>query len=146
MSIRVFIVEDHPVMRGTLVEFLEMSPGMEVSGAAATVGEALEQIPGADPTLVLLDLTLPRDDGFSLLREIRKRWRLPCVVLTGRDEKVSVNRAFGDGARGYVLKGRPWEIAEAIRQVAGGGTYLSESLRGEGNREGEDYEAPESGT
>ena len=119
-------MEDHPVMRGTLVEFLEVAGGMEVCGTAESVEEALEEIPSANPTLILLDLSLPDGDGYTLVREIQERWSLPCIVLTGQGGREAVDRAFESGAAGFLRKGRPWEIPEALRRVAGGERYLSE--------------------
>lgn len=129
MMTRVYIVEDHPVMRESLTEFLGATHGVVVVGAARSAEDALHGIPDADPSLVLLDLGLPGEDGYALMDAIRERWELPFVVLTGQEEPGSVERAFAAGARGYVQKGRPREIVEAIRRAAGGETYLSDSLR-----------------
>jgi DNA-binding NarL/FixJ family response regulator len=83
----------------------------------------------ADPAVVLVDLSLPGRSGLDLLAEIRDRWRLPCVVVSGHGERGHVGRAFAAGARGYVLKGRPHEVPAAIHQVLAGDIYLSELLR-----------------
>ena len=129
MSIRVYIVEDHPVMRETLVEFLRMDPDIQVVGAASGAGAALDGIPSADPSMVLLDLSLPDQGGLELLSIIRERWDLPCLVLTGQSDPGQVERALELGARGFLQKGRPREISRALRAVREGEVYLSESLR-----------------
>ena len=129
--IRIYIVEDHPVMRDTLVEYLELSEDLEICGTAASAEEALEALPSADSSLVLVDLSLPGASGLDLLENIRRRWELPCVVLSGHKERSHLERAFRSGARGYLLKGRPEEIPVALRSIMGGEVYLAEPLRGE---------------
>ena len=129
MPIRVYIVEDHPVMRETLVAYLGLSPDIELCGMASTAEEASEQIEASDPSLVLLDLSLPGRSGLDLLSEITQRWQYPCVILSGHGEQGHVGRAFAAGARGYVLKGTPHEVPVAIRSVMDGQVFLSDSLR-----------------
>ncbi len=144
MPPRVYIVEDHPVMREVLVEYLEAGAEFEVCGTAGTGQEALEGIPGARPSLILLDLSLPDGSGLDLLGEIRERWRIPCLILTGQggmgdqDPESLVARAFATGARAYIRKGRPREIFEALRRVLEGGTYVSPSLGPEASSEESD--------
>lgn len=128
MPIRVYIVEDHDVMRESLREFLVMSPDLEVCGEAATVEEAVSGMDEADPSVVLLDLSLPDRNGLHLLREIRERWGTPCIILSAHGEHGHVEKAFAGGARGYLVKGRPQEIPLAIRTVLGGEPYVSGSL------------------
>ena len=129
MAIRIYIVEDHPAMRETLIEYLKLSENFELCGVAATGAEALDQLADADPSLVLLDLSLPDRNGLSLLPAIQAQSQVPCIILSGHHEPSYVERALAAGARGYVLKGRPHEIPIAIGAVMDGGTYVSELLR-----------------
>lgn len=128
MGIRVYIVEDHPVIRETLVEFLDLTADMAVCGMAATAEDAATELEAAAPTVVLVDLSLPGRSGLDLLAEIKARWQLPTIVLSGHGERSYVGKALSAGARGYVLKGRPAEVPLAIRRVLGGELYLSEVL------------------
>lgn len=129
MPIRVYIVEDHPLMRETLVEYFEVVPDIEVCGVAESAEEAIDSLARAEPSLVLLDLSLPGRSGVELIHDIRERLALPCVVLSGHREPSYVGKAFAAGAQGYVLKGRPSEISAAIRNVMEGKVYLSNCLR-----------------
>lgn len=116
-------------MRETLVDYLHFSPDIELCGVAASAEEAAEGIGGSDASLVLLDLSLPQRSGLDLLGEIRSRWRLPCVILSGHGELSHVERAFAAGASGYVLKGAPQDVPAAIRSVMEGRTFVSDTLR-----------------
>lgn len=128
MSIRVFIVEDHPVYRDTLVEYVDLSPDLELCGVAESGEEAVEKLIDAEPHVLVTDLSLPGMNGFAVLHRIRERSPLPCLVLSGRGEPESVERALDAGANGYILKGRLSELASAIRAVAEGGRFISASL------------------
>lgn len=130
MSIRVFIVEDHPVYRDTLVEYVEHSSDLQLCGVAASGEEAVEKLEDSDAHVLVTDLSLPGMSGFALLGEVRSRWRLPCLVLSGRGEPDAVDRAFEAGASGYLLKGRPQELSAAIRAVTDGGRFVSPQLDG----------------
>ena len=129
MAIRIYVVEDHPIMRETLVEYLKLNDDFELCGVAASGEEALDGLTAARAALVLLDLSLPGRSGLDLLPEIQSNSPIPCIVLSGHREPSYVERALEAGARGYVLKGRPQEIPIAINAVLDGGLYVSESLR-----------------
>lgn len=129
MTIRVYVVEDHAVMRETLIAFLGLDGSIEVCGAAASAERAVEELEAAQPALVVLDLSLPGRSGLELLEEIRARWGYPCLVLSGHGERGYVTRALAAGAGGYVLKGRPEELSTAIHQVLAGTIYRSAALR-----------------
>jgi DNA-binding NarL/FixJ family response regulator len=81
--------------------------------------------------LVLVDMSLPAMNGVQFVSEVRTRWpELPCVILSGHGEKSYVERAFEAGAEGYILKGDPYELEEAIEQVLDGKRYTSPALGG----------------
>jgi DNA-binding NarL/FixJ family response regulator len=130
MSLKIFIIEDHPVMRYTLSNFLRKTLHLEVCGAAATGAEALERLAEVEADLVLVDVLLPGMSGLELLYQLKERYpELLCLVLSGHGEELYIQHAFKAGARGYVLKGDPPELKKAIETVRGGGTYLSPALR-----------------
>ena len=131
---RVFVVEDHPLMQQTLTECISAMPDAEVSGSAATGEDALEQLLDAKADLALVDMSLPKMSGADLILRLQTQCpQLLCLVLSGHREPGYVERALAAGARGYVLKGNPYELAEAIRMVLRGQIYLSKPLRGQGN-------------
>lgn len=130
MSVSIYIVEDHDIMQQVLAEFIATLDDMEVSGVAETAEQALEELGQAGADLALVDLSLPKMSGAELVHEVQERWpEISCLVLSGHGERVYVERALEAGARGYILKGDPYEIEGAIRQVLRGEIYLSEGLQ-----------------
>lgn len=131
---RVYLVEDHGLMRAATSDYLEVTPDLRVCGEAATAEEALEQVHEASPDMILIDMSLPRTSGIDLVSALRERGvDTPCIILSGHGEHAYVEQALAAGARGYVLKGDPRELPGAIRTVLGGGEYLSAQLRGYGD-------------
>jgi DNA-binding NarL/FixJ family response regulator len=128
MPTRVYIVEDHPVMRETLRDYLALSPDLELCGEASDAATASEELEAARPDVVVVDLSLPGRNGLELVEEIHARWGTPCVVLSGHGERTYVGKAFAAGARGYVLKGNPADLPVAIREVLNGEVHLSAAL------------------
>lgn len=133
MSHGVFIVEDHALMRRVMQEYVDDIPGMGVV-ATANSGEetiaALDGMTGGLPDVLLVDVALPGMSGIELVRHVTSRWpNVRCVMLSGHVRPSYVRRAFAAGAKGYLPKGRPEEVGEAIRQVLDGGEYVSDGLR-----------------
>ena len=127
---RVYIVEDHELMREVLHDYLRAIPGLSVCGDAVSGEEALEGLAVSEPDLVLVDTSLPEMSGIDLVARVRARWPdLPCLMMSGHGQEEYVERALTAGARGYLLKGQPAELRPAIRQVMDGGRYLSPRLR-----------------
>lgn len=131
LPVRVYIVEDHPIMRETLQDYLALDADLEICGMAESAEAALEALEAAAPDVVVIDLSLPGRSGLELVGEVGERWGTPCIILSGHGERTYVGRALACGALGYVLKGNPREIAPAIRQVLKGEIYVSPSLREE---------------
>ena len=130
MAIKVYIVEDHPELREVLGMLIEYEPALELCGSAATGEEALVQLVEAEAHVVLVDMFLPQMNGADLIMELQTQWPdLRCVVLSGHADISYVERALAAGARGYILKGNPDEVLEAIQHVMAGGIYLSPLLR-----------------
>lgn len=129
MPIRIYIVEDHPVMRETLQDYVVLEPNLEICGMADSAEAASEALDAAAPDVVVVDLSLPGRSGLELVEEIQTRWGTPCVILSGHGERTYVGRALACGARGYVLKGNPGDLPLAIARVLEGEIHLSPALR-----------------
>jgi DNA-binding NarL/FixJ family response regulator len=127
---RIFVVEDHPLMRAVIRDYLGAMPGFEICGEAADAEQALELLEGVSPDLVLVDTTLSTMSGIDFVAVVRERWpALPCLMLSGHGQESYIARAFEAGASGYVLKGDPTELPLAIRRVLDGERYVSPRLR-----------------
>ncbi len=128
--IRVYLIDDHPVVRAGVALALEGEADLLVVGDAATAVDGLAGAVAARPDVVLADLGLPDSSGPSLIAALRAA--LPAtrvVVLSGYDDEFRVAEALGAGAQGYLLKSSSvGELTAAIRAAAAGGTPLSPSL------------------
>ena len=124
--IRVFLVDDHEVVRRGLEELLNASQGFEVVGEAATAGQAIDRITAVRPDVAVVDGRLPDGSGVDVCREVRSR--LPgtyCMILTSFDDTEAVVAAVMAGASGYVLKDVQGEaLIDDVRQVALGRTLI----------------------
>jgi DNA-binding NarL/FixJ family response regulator len=124
------LVEDHPLMRETLSEFLRELSAIELIGMVATAEEALSFCEEQRPELALIDVSLPGMNGIDLVSELHARYPgMRCLMLSGHREVSYVERALANGASGYVLKGDPSELLRAVDAVARGETYLSDTVR-----------------
>ncbi len=123
---RVFLLEDHEVMRLGLRMVLSAEPDIEVVGDAGTVASALVRLPAVRPQVAILDVRLPDGDGISACRDIRSM--LPdvaCLMFTAYQDDQALLGAVMAGAVGYLLKGTPvQDVVEAVRVVAGGKSIL----------------------
>ncbi|MEZ5117800.1 MAG: response regulator transcription factor [Candidatus Nanopelagicales bacterium] len=126
MPIRVFLLDDHEVVRRGLADLLGLESDMEVVGEAGTAADALHRLPAARPDVAVLDVRLPDGSGVEVCRDIRSQ--LPdvrCLMLTSYADDEALFDAIMAGASGYVLKEiRGNDLVEAIRQVAGGKSLL----------------------
>lgn len=130
MTRHIYLVEDHPLMRQVVGQLVAGTPGLDVVGTADSGEAALDALADAAADLVLVDVSLPNMNGVELVAEIQARWPgLRCLMLSGHLEPVYAQRALAAGARGYVLKGNPAELTDAIHRVLGGEVYLSEPVR-----------------
>lgn len=127
---RVFLVDDHEIVRRGVAELLERESDLEVVGEAGTVAQALARIEATSPDVALLDMRLPDGDGIDLCRELRSRHpELACLILTAYDDDAAAMSAVLAGAAGYVLKNvRGTTIVEDVRAVAKGRTLIDRSL------------------
>jgi DNA-binding NarL/FixJ family response regulator len=130
---RIFLVDDHPIVLTGFQLLLNTQPDLEVCGSATSAEAAIEHVPGADPDLVITDLTLPGRDGLEFIRDIlaiRPEQRV--LVVSMHDELLFAARALRSGARGFLMKEAGAEkMLMAIRQVLAGGVYVSERMNTE---------------
>jgi DNA-binding NarL/FixJ family response regulator len=124
--IRVFLVDDHEVVRRGVAEVLEDDPGITVVGEAGTVTEARTRVPAARPDVAVIDMRLPDGDGAQLTAELVAALpRLHCLVLSSYADSEAVEAAVRAGAAGYLLKQvRGSALVSAVRTVAAGGTLV----------------------
>lgn len=123
---RVFLVDDHEVVRRGLRDLIHDEPDMEVVGEAATATQALARGPALRPDVAVLDVRLPDGDGISVCRELRSRMPdLACLMLTSFDDEDALLDAIMAGAAGYVLKQiKGSDLVSAVRTVATGQSML----------------------
>ncbi|MEV0412801.1 response regulator transcription factor [Streptomyces sp. NPDC050448] len=124
--IRVFLLDDHEVVRRGLRDLLAAEPDIEVVGEASTAGQALARGPALRPRVAVLDVRLPDGDGISVCRELRSRMpELACLMLTSFDDEEALLDAIMAGAAGYVLKQiKGSDLVSAVRTVASGQSML----------------------
>lgn len=126
-TIRILLVDDHPVVRAGLSGLLSSQPDFEVVGEASNGVEALGLLDRLRPDVVLMDLRMPQMDGVSAIRQIRaKSSKVQVLVLTTFDTDSEIVRAVEAGATGYLLKDVPREeLFRAVRLCARGEAVLS---------------------
>jgi len=131
MPIRVFLVDDHEVVRRGVRDVLQGSGEIVVVGEAGSVTEAREAIPAAAPDVAVLDVQLPDGTGIELCRDLRSdRPELACLMLTSFPDDDAMLDAVVAGASGYVLKQvRGSDLVDAVRKVAAGHSLLDPDLR-----------------
>ncbi|HEX7662146.1 MAG TPA: response regulator transcription factor [Pseudonocardiaceae bacterium] len=124
--IKVFLVDDHEIVRRGVADLLEEDDQIAVVGEAATVAETLEKLPPANPDLVVLDVRLPDGNGVELCRELRSLYpELHCLILTSYTDEKAMLDAILAGAGGYVIKDiRGTELIDAVRSVGIGRSLL----------------------
>jgi DNA-binding NarL/FixJ family response regulator len=118
-TIRVVLVDDHPVVRHGLKAVLESEPDLRVCGQAGSISEAIRTIEQTRPDVVFVDLNLKGESGFDLLTHIRSHWvGLKAVVVTQHASKALAEKARSLGAVGYVCKDHALEqVADVARSV-----------------------------
>jgi len=127
---RVFLLDDHEIVRRGLRELLEAEDDLEVVGEASTAEEALARIPAVRPDVAVLDVRLPDGNGVEVCRDIRSEHpEVQCLMLTSYADDEALFDAIMAGAAGYVLKQvRGAELVDGIRRVAAGQSLLDPSV------------------
>ncbi|RSM86541.1 DNA-binding response regulator [Kibdelosporangium aridum] len=126
MAIRVFLLDDHEVVRKGVAALLGTNADISVVGEASTAAEALAKVPVLEPDVAVLDVRLPDGDGVQVCRDLRADMPdLKCLMLTSYSDDEALFESVMAGAAGYVLKEvRGGDLVRAIRTVAQGGSLL----------------------
>ena len=125
----ILLVEDHEAFANALLHILNRDGNLNVAAIAETAERALEQFPGLKVDLVLVDVSLPKMSGISLVAELHEKYPdLPCVMLSGHLSGQYARRALDAGARGYLLKDNPMGILTGIQHIVKGEIYVIEEL------------------
>jgi two-component system response regulator DevR len=124
--VKVFLVDDHEVVRRGLIDLLGADPELDVVGEAGSVAEALARIPAANPDVAVLDVRLPDGNGIELCRDLLSRMPdLRCLILTSYTSDEAMLDAILAGASGYVVKDiKGMELARAVKDVGAGRSLL----------------------
>jgi two-component system, NarL family, response regulator DevR len=130
--IRVFLLDDHEIVRRGIADLLEVEDDITVVGEAATAAEAMARIPAARPNVAVLDGRLPDGSGIDVCRDIRSALpEIRCLILTSYDDNDALFAAVMAGASGYLLKEiRGASLVEAIRHVAEGRSLMDPAVTG----------------
>jgi DNA-binding NarL/FixJ family response regulator len=137
---RVFLVDDHPVLRKGLVRLIDSKPGFMVCGEASTAVDAMTAIRELKPNLVVADIGLPGASGIELTKSIRSEFKdIPVLILSMHEEALYATRALRAGATGYIVKQDAVDnIAIALQDTLNGKRYLSPEIAQQLQSDGED--------
>jgi DNA-binding NarL/FixJ family response regulator len=127
---RIFLVDDHPVLRDGLRRLLEAEPDLMVCGEAETARKTYETVQAATPDLAIVDISLTGPSGIELVKGLKSRFpKLRMLMLSMHDEVLYAERALRAGARGYVMKQAPTEqLLAAVRRELKDEIYLTDTL------------------
>src|SRR5262245_41057370 len=131
MTIKVFLLDDHEVVRVGLRQLLEAEPDIEVIGEASTAAQARARVPALRPDVAVLDVRLPDGDGVTVCREIRSATEAPpaCLMLTSYPDDEALFTAIMAGAAGYLLKEvTGTNLVDAVRKLAAGESLLDPKM------------------
>jgi two-component system, NarL family, nitrate/nitrite response regulator NarL len=131
-KVRVYLIDDHPIVREGFARALADAPDIVVVGQADTAAEALKGAPFASPDVLLVDLNMPDRDGIELVGALHARLpEVKLLVLSAYDDEFRVAEALRAGAHGYLVKtSKMSEVIEGIRRSAAGGAALSPRIAG----------------
>lgn len=127
---KVFLVDDHPLVREWLSQLIQREADLSVCGEAEDTQEALQKIESTKPDIVIADISLKTTHGLELVKDLQARLpSLPVLVLSMHDESLYAERVLRAGAKGYITKQEATKkILLAIRQVLAGQIYISEKM------------------
>lgn len=129
MSIEIYVLEEHPIIREVLCEIINLIPDMTVCGTTGSAEDALMWLAETTVDILLADVDLRTISGVDFLKKLRSQQpTLPCLALSTRETITMVRQVLAAGAGGVMLKYAPREIEKAIRQVLAGRLYLSPQL------------------
>lgn len=129
-SIKIIIVEDHPIFRMGMKEMINHETDMTVTGHAEDVAGALDLMEKQPPDLVIVDLSLKESNGIELVKEIHLHHKkISSLVLSMHDESLHAERCIMAGAKGYIMKQEASDsVVTAIRQIVSGNIYVSPTI------------------
>jgi DNA-binding NarL/FixJ family response regulator len=127
---KVFVVDDHPIVRQGLALMINREPDLTVCGEAEDARTATQLIATAKPDILVVDISLNGPDGLDLLKNIRMRYPdLPVLILSMHDESIYAERALRAGAQGYIMKQEATEkVLVALRRILGSEIYVSDQI------------------
>jgi len=127
---RVFLVDDHPIVRQGLTLLINREPDVAVCGEAEDAQTAVHAIATAKPDIMIVDISLSGPDGLDLLKDVRTRYpELPVLILSMHDESIYAERALRAGAQGYIMKQEATEkVLVAMRRILSHEIYVSERI------------------
>ena len=127
---RVFIVDDHPLVREGLTNLINGQDDLIVCGEAKDSAQAINGIAKARPDVALIDISLENESGLELVKQLKTQFpQVALIILSMHDEALYAERTLRAGARGYVMKHETSKsVLASIRLVLGGGVYVSERI------------------
>ncbi len=127
MAIRVFIVDDHPLVRQGLAQIIGSQQDLEICGEAEDASTAMRGIGDSNPDVIIVDISLQGNNGLELIKNVKAiHESIPILVFSMHDESIYAQRALRAGAKAYVMKKESSEkIVEAIRKILKGEIYVS---------------------
>jgi len=127
---RIFIVDDHPIVRRGITQLINQEPDFIVCGEASDIASALQGISTCDSDLVIVDLSLGQDSGIRLIEDILlDKPDMKILILSMHDEFLYAERCFRSGAKGYLMKQEPPEqVISALKIILNGEVYISDNL------------------
>ena len=127
---KVFIVDDHPLVREWLTNLINQQPDLNVCGEAAAAAEAIQAVAVSKPAVAIVDISLRDSSGIELIKDLKQSYPgLLVLVLSMHEELHYAERALRAGAKGYIMKRETTKrVIEAIRTVLEGKFYLSDTL------------------
>lgn len=127
---RVFMVDDHPIVRQGLGLLINRESDLTVCGEAESAQSAMRAVDSSQPDVLIVDISLNGPDGLDLLKNVRSRFPdLPVLILSMHDESIYAERALRAGAQGYIMKQEATEkVLVALRRILAGEIYVSERI------------------
>jgi len=127
---RIFVVDDHPIVRQGLTLLIDRERDLMVCGEAEEAQTAMQKITVCHPDILIVDISLNGPDGLDLLKNIRLKYpTLPVLILSMHDESIYAERALRAGANGYIMKQEATEkVLVALRRILGREIYVSERI------------------
>ncbi|TAF76005.1 MAG: DNA-binding response regulator [Bacteroidetes bacterium] len=131
ISTKLYIIEDHRLLRETWIQFLESKTDLEIVGEADNITDAFKEIERLKPHILMLDINLKGESGITLIQEIKKTMPfIKIIVVSMHDEYAFVKKMFSMGVQGYVSKNaKITNLFDAINSIKSNHTYLSDDIK-----------------